>query len=146
MAYNNYYPQFYPNTMASPYMQAQQAPQGPTMPNNTQAQAAAGITWVQGESAAKSYPVGAGQSVLLMDSEDSVMYIKSCDQSGMPLPLRVFDYTERKAEHSEAAGATVAKASADYVSRQEFDEFKEDMKRTIKGIRRPTKRAEDEEE
>lgn len=145
MAYNNFYPQFYPNNM--PYMQAQaqQAPQGPTMANNAPSQAGGGITWVQGESAAKSYPVGAGQSVLLMDSEDSVMYIKSCDQSGMPLPLRVFDYTERKAEHSEA-GATVARASADYVSRQEFDEFKEDIKRTIKGIRRPTKRAEDEEE
>lgn len=57
-----------------------------------------GIVWVQGEAGAKSYLVGAGNSVILMDSEDSTFYIKSTDASGMPLPLRTFDYTERKAE------------------------------------------------
>lgn len=147
MAYNSYYPQYYPSAMPSPYMQApQQAPQAATVQNN-QSAASNGITWVQGENAAKSYPVGAGQSVLLMDSEDSVMYIKSCDQSGVPLPLRIFDYTERKTGHSEAGAAVAGPGSqADYISRQEFDEFKEDIKRTIKGLRRPTKRTEDEEE
>lgn len=59
------------------------------------------VQWVQGENAAKSYPVGIGQSVLLMDSENSVFYIKSTDQSGMPMPLRIFDYSERKAEKTE---------------------------------------------
>lgn len=57
--------------------------------------ASPGLTWVQGEAGAKSYLVGAGQSVLLMDSESSSFYIKSTDSSGMPLPLRVFDYKER---------------------------------------------------
>ena len=54
-----------------------------------------GLTWVQGEAAAKSYLVSPGQSALLMDSEKNVFYIKSADASGMPLPLRIFDYTER---------------------------------------------------
>ena len=54
-----------------------------------------GLTWVQGEAGAKSYLVGAGQSVLLMDSERSVFYIKSTDASGMPQPLRVFEYQEK---------------------------------------------------
>lgn len=62
-----------------------------------------GIVWVQGEAGAKSYLVGAGNSVILMDSEDSTFYIKSTDASGMPLPLRVFDYTERKAEQRSSA-------------------------------------------
>ena len=32
-----------------------------------------------------------------MDSESSTFYIKSTDASGMPQPLRIFDYTERTA-------------------------------------------------
>jgi hypothetical protein len=103
MAYNNYFPQYYPS--AVPMMQPQMPVNAPQMPQNAPQSNSNGITWVQGESAAKSYPVGAGQSVLLMDSEESVMYIKSTDQSGMPLPLRIFDYTERTTQHTEAGVA-----------------------------------------
>lgn len=99
----------------------------PVMPQNNQTATNSGITWVQGENAAKSYPVGIGQSVLLMDSENSVFYIKSTDQSGMPMPLRVFDYSERKTEKTE--GASVAKV--DYVSREEFEKFKEDISKLV---------------
>lgn len=135
MAYNNYFPQnFYPNYV-NPMMQ-----NGPQMPQNASATSSSGITWVQGEAAAKSFPVGAGQSVLLMDSEDSVMYIKSTDQSGMPQPLRIFDYTERTSEVGPSK-----KETSEYVSRSEFDEFKEDVKRSIKGIRRPRVEIEEEE-
>ena len=93
------------------------------------------ILWVQGESSAKSYPVAPNSSVLLMDSEDSVMYIKSTDQSGMPLPLRIFDYVERKSPNGDSKDT---KVSNDFVSRQEFDAFREDITKTIKGIRKPT--------
>jgi len=136
MAYNNYFPQYYPNQV--PMMQAQQQMPivQPTMPQNTPQASANGITWVQGEAAAKAFPVGAGQSALLMDSEESVFYIKSMDQSGMPQPLRIFDYTERTAQHSEAG--VVKNATTDYVSRKEFEEFREDVKRTMRGIRKPS--------
>ena len=73
-----------------------------------------GIIWVSGEAGAKGYMVGAGQSVLLMDAEGSSFYIKSSDASGMPLPLRVFDYVERTVTKPETA-------SADYVTREEFE-------------------------
>ena len=53
-----------------------------------------GLIWVQGEAAAKSYLVAAGASVMLLDSEAPVFYLKSTDQSGMPMPLRTFTYTE----------------------------------------------------
>jgi len=33
-----------------------------------------------------------------MDSESSVFYLKSTDMSGMPQPLRIFDYTERTSQ------------------------------------------------
>lgn len=113
-----YQPMNYNQQMYSPQAQSQQ--------NNP-------LTWVQGEAAAKAYPVASGQSVLLMDSEESTFYIKSTDTSGMPQPLRIFDYTERTAQKNEAG---IAKsASSDYVSRSEFEEFREDVKRSIKRIR-----------
>ena len=51
--------------------------------------------WAQGEAGAKSWAVAPGKSVMLMDSESNTFYIKSSDTSGMPMPLRIFDYTER---------------------------------------------------
>lgn len=71
------------------------------------------IIWVQGEAGAKSYLLAPGQSVLLMDSESNVFYIKSSDPSGMPMPLRTFDYKERtlKAETQ----------TADFITRAEFE-------------------------
>lgn len=60
--------------------------------NNYQQQS--GIVWVQGEAAAKSYPVAPNSSVALWDSEASVIYVKSADASGMP-SMKVLDYTMR---------------------------------------------------
>lgn len=123
MAYNNYVPQFY----QPQYMASQMQP-------NANQQNNSGITWVQGENAAKSFPVASGQSVLLMDSENPVMYIKSTDQSGMPLPLRIFDYTERVAKSPEDSKSN-SSGNVDYVTKHEFDKFKEEMKQEFKKYR-----------
>ncbi len=129
MAYGSYYPQnYYPQY----YGNQQMPPQASQMPSNTQQSSSGNLIWVQGENAAKAYPVASGQSVLLMDSEESVFYIKSTDQSGMPQPLRIFDYKERTAQHSESSVAK--KATTDYVSRKEFEAFREDVMREINGI------------
>lgn len=53
-----------------------------------------GIQWVHGENEAKAFPVPAGTSALLMDMNAEMFYIKSVDASGMPQPLRIFEYTE----------------------------------------------------
>ena len=106
MAYN-YYPPYYTGAQPAAYQQN------------------SGIIWVQGENAAKAYPVSAGQSLLLMDTEDNVMYIKSIDQSGMPLPLRIFDYKERT-ETKETSKTT------EYISREEFNKFKDEIKDEIR--------------
>lgn len=134
MAYNNYFPQFY-NPTPMPYTapQPQMASQGPTMPQNVPQTQNSNLTWVQGEAAAKAYPVASGQSVLLMDSEESVMYIKSTDASGMPLPLRVFDYTER--ETKKATPNASRETPSEFVPRSEFDAFKTEITESINGIR-----------
>ena len=97
------FPQGYHPAIIPQYQQAvpqiqQNAPQQAQPQNN-------GIIWVQGEQAAKGYPVAPNQSVLLMDSEQSAFYIKSADNAGMPQPLRIFDYSERKAEQIPALQA-----------------------------------------
>lgn len=101
MAYNNYFPQnqyqqqYYPQYQQMPMQQGNQPMQQAPVSIPSSPQDNNGIIWVQGESAARSYMVGAGRSVLLMDSDSSTFYLKSTDMSGMPQPLRIFDYTER---------------------------------------------------
>lgn len=80
------------------------------------------INWVSGEAGAKSWIMGKGETVLLMDSESQVFYLKSTDQTGMPMPLRIFEYKERATEAPQNAIMT---AGAEYVTRQEYDELKE---------------------
>lgn len=90
MAYNNGFPigyQPYPQTYAQQYQQSQQY-------QNQQAQPTPNLIWVQGEAAAKSYPIAPNSSVPLWDSEANVIYIKSADMSGMP-SIKVLDYTMR---------------------------------------------------
>ena len=80
------------------------------------------MNWVQGEEGAKAFLVAAGNSVLLLDSENPAFYIKSADQSGMPLPLRIFDYTERT-QAAKPPAAAPAPQGAEYVTRKEFAEL-----------------------
>jgi hypothetical protein len=100
MAYSNfpigYQQQMYPQYFTPQLQQAQpQVVQQQTQVNDN------GILWVQGEAGAKSWAVAPGKSVMLMDSESSTFYIKSSDNSGMPMPLRVFDYKERTVQQSQ---------------------------------------------
>lgn len=108
--------------MAFPYYPAYQ----PQMyQNQYNPQQHSGLIWVQGIEAAKSYPVSAGQSILLMDSESNAFFIKTADASGMPLPLRVFDYTERTANNAtKTAQEMHTEPSIDlsaYVTRDELE-------------------------
>ena len=92
----------------------------PTQQNN-------GIVWVQGESAAKSYPVAPNTTIMLLDSESSTFYLKTSDASGMPLPLRVFDYKERTQNGSNlptvAAQSGLAVDLSNYVTYDQLNEI-----------------------
>jgi hypothetical protein len=111
---------YFPASYANPYMP--QMYQNQYIPQQQAQQQSGGLTWVQGIEAAKSYPVSAGQSILLMDSESNSFFIKSADASGMPLPLRVFDYTERNAlsKHNEKPTEQQIDVSG-FVTREEFE-------------------------
>lgn len=77
-----------------------------------------GMIWVQGEAGAKSYMVAPGNTVPLWDSENTVIYLKSCDQSGMP-SMRIFEYTERSTARQQAA-VPAASPVQEYATRAEL--------------------------
>lgn len=104
--------------MAYPYFPAGYQPYQPQMNYQQQSN---GIIWVQGIEAMKSYPVSAGQSVLLMDSESNCFGIKTADASGMPLPLRIFDYKERIAQNAQNAPKAAVIDTSGFVTREEFE-------------------------
>ena len=109
------------NAVVQPSMPSQ--PMQVQQPNN-------GLIWVQGESGAKSYLVAPNATVMLMDSEGERFYLKSADASGMPLPLRIFDYKERTTAAQQAFGGIVTGETInldDFVTRKEFDQWKASM-------------------
>lgn len=121
---------YYPNYSA--WSQTPQMPiQAPQMPSVAQAPSPMtnDINWVQGEADAKSRPVGAGHSVILMDTEDSVFYIKTVDQSGMPQPLRIFDYKEREGQGKSSEA--IKTPASDMVTREEFNALAQKVEQII---------------
>ena len=123
--YGGYYP-YYGGAMPDSLGQLRSQPQ--TAPQS-------GMLWVQGENAAKSYAVAPNTSVVLFDTENNSFYIKTSDASGMPMPLRVFDYQERSQNSSNlptvavAGGATVDLSN--YVTFDYLNEMLENMGQNI---------------
>ena len=129
MAYPQYYPQ-YPQYQYQNYQTPMfnSNPQ-PQQQNNSQ------INWVNGEAGAKSWVVGRGETVLLMDADNSTFYIKSIDNAGMPLPLRVFDYKERIGQPQSNNSST----SEQFVTREEYNALSgkyEELKASIEEIKK----------
>lgn len=142
MAYNNGFPityqQMYPQYLTSSFQpqMMQQQPQMTQQVNDT------GILWVQGEAGAKSWAVAPGKSVMLMDSESNTFYIKSSDNSGMPMPLRIFDYKERVEQAVQTPSIQSQEIdTSKFVTRDEFNKkldelFKE--RNTVRNDGEPT--------
>jgi hypothetical protein len=98
---NNTYPNYYPGT--SNFSQ----------PVNN-------LVWLQGGvQAAHTYPVAPGQTVFIMDTDNPVLYIKTVDQTGRPLPLEVYDLHKR-VEKPQAANPI---DMSEYVKASELKEL-----------------------
>lgn len=101
----------------NPYMQPYGG--GYQMPIQQQPQSQNGILWVQGEAGAKAWTVAPGQSVVLMDSENPALYLKSADYSGVP-NMRVYDLVERVTRPQNAPQISTEQ----FITRKEFEEYK----------------------
>jgi len=125
----------YPNNFQN-YQQYQPTQAVPTPHNNIMQNNGNSLNWVQGEAGAKAYPGEPNSSKLLLDSEEPVFYIKTTDASGMPLPLRIFDYTERTQQAPNKAPINPIQTD-NFISREEFEQFKEEIKSELKQTNKP---------
>lgn len=121
MAYN-----YFPQTYQQPVYYPTQSNAYPTQPSvgTSQPTTQSALNWVQGEAGAKSYLVAPNSTVVLWDTESQTVYIKSADPTGMP-SIKTLDYTIRGSE---------VKASANYVTEEDFDQLKkeiDDIKKSI---------------
>lgn len=84
MVYNSGFPATYPQS----YSQFQQSGAQMPLPNSP-------FIWIQGGIAgAQSYQVAPNNTVVLWDSEQQTIFIKSADMQGRP-SIRILDYTIR---------------------------------------------------
>lgn len=152
-SYNNFpsygaYPQYPQNSYQQQYSQAYQPQyQQPTMSYAAQPQQTrVGIEWVDGEVGAKAFQLPAGwpanAPMPLWDTNDTVIYLKSINQMGMPNPLQKVRYTmEEQPRMSAAMSSQAALPSGDmnqqsqpmpdmseYVRKDDLERMKEELK------------------
>ena len=109
MAYNNYFPAtyqpFYPQYQQPPMQQPQQ--QQMMTPPTIRAE----IVQVGSKAEALNFPVGAGQTQMMIMRDDSAIYIKSAFANGQ---ANLDEYIRKPPEPE--------KPVADYITREEFEQ------------------------
>ncbi len=148
-SYNSY--QTYPNnSYQQQYSQAYQPQyQQPTMSYAQPQQARVGIEWVDGEVGAKAFQLPAGwpanAPMPLWDTNDTVIYLKSINQMGMPNPLQKVRYTMEDQPRMSAAMSSQAALPtgdavqampdmSDFVRKDELQQMKDELKAAITSI------------
>lgn len=86
---------------------------------NYQQEQAQNLIRVNGIDGAKTYQMPANSTVALFDSNEDIMYIKTTDGAGFP-SIRTFSFTEVKEQNKPIP-------QVDYISREEFEEFKKEL-------------------
>lgn len=152
MAYNSFpsygnYPAYPNNSYQQQYSQTMMQPQYPSMQNSYGAQQPIGIVWVDGEIGAKAYQLPNNWPVNtpmpLWDTNDTVIYLKSVNQMGMPNPIQKVHYTMEdvpKMAPAMSGQATLPAAEApmpdlsEYVRKDELQQMKEELKSAIASV------------
>ena len=117
MAYN-----YFPQTYQTPVFYPMQSNAFQSVGNVGTNQQNSFVQWVQGENAAKSFPVAPNTSVPLFDSEANVIYIKSADASGMP-SIKILDYTVR----DNTPRTAEIKPQGDFVTHNELADIQKEI-------------------
>lgn len=114
-------------------------PQQSYSPSPQQTQPAQGMIWVDGEVGAKAYqmPQGwpSGAPIALWDTNDTVIYLKSNNQMGMPNPLQKIHYTLEENKNQSmlpAGGMSGTPDMQNYVTKNDFEQMKNELKEMLK--------------
>lgn len=106
---NNFFGGYNPPQQFMQYQQPQPQPQS----NNS-----VSVVTVQGEAGARIYPVAAGNTVLLIDFDSKKFWLKSTDNGGLPSRFAAFSFKEDVTQNDTAGN---------FISRNEFDELKQNI-------------------
>lgn len=127
-AYGNMYGNAYGNQ--SGYMQPMQNPGQQQMMSNQNAQT--GIIWVDGEIGAKAYQMPPGWPVNtplpLWDTNDTIIYLKSTNQLGMPNPIQKISY---RMDEAKTSGQERLESGDEYVKKSDLERIKEEMIKAV---------------
>lgn len=139
MAYNpfpayNPYPQYPQNSYQQQYAQPQQPYIPPQNASYQQSAQANGMCWVDGEIGAKAQPFPPGwdptKPYPMWDTNDQIIYLKSCNAMGMPNPLTKLHYTvEEPSKQAPMMSSQAALPAAEQHPMPDMSDFvrKEDM-------------------
>lgn len=98
-----------------PY-QPQSVNQMPQQPQNT-------FAWIQGEEAARSYPVAPGNTIVLIDSDKPIMYMKTTDLSGRPQPMQIRYLVSKEDYDKIQNGGSFSQNEDKYVTKETFEKY-----------------------
>ena len=95
-----------------------------------------GVRWVDGEDAARTYPIPYNSTALLMDRESPVLYVKTVDHMGRITEFEIYDLINR-APKKETQG--------DFVTKDDLDKLMSEMNKRFDEIsyKRKENRKED---
>lgn len=133
---------YYPNQMSqtvAPMQQSYTQPPQQLVQNNSQ-----GIIWVDGEVGAKAHqmPAGwpAGVPIPLWDTNDTVIYLKSINQMGMPNPLQKIHYTIEEQNQTQnmlpsgntsGAAAPSQQSMENYVTKEDLEAMRAEIREML---------------
>lgn len=82
------------------------------------------FAWIQGGVAtATNYPVAPGNTVVLIDSDNPLLFIKSADLSGKPQPMQT-RYLVTEEEYNKIQNGSNASVNAEtYVTKEDFEKY-----------------------
>ena len=84
------------------------------------------FAWIQGEEAARNYPVAPGNTIVLIEADKPIMYMKSADLSGRPQPIQVRYLVSKEDYEKIQNGKNSLKNQDSYLTKEEFEKYVED--------------------
>lgn len=80
------------------------------------------FAWIQGEEAARSYPVAPGNTIVLIEADKPIMYMKTTDLSGRPQPMQI-RYLVSEEDFNKLQNETKISSNTDeFVTKEYFEE------------------------
>lgn len=130
----------YGNTVPSPYPVPQPGYSFVPQPQPQTVATVRAMEWVVGEGGANAFPMPQGwppnQPVVLWDSTEPKIYLKSWTAQGVPLPLQKMRYTMDDQPQQISMlpmGQSASQPPAEYVTKNDFEQLKQE----IKGMMQP---------